>query len=68
VPAFMHGVVNSVYAFTVNYVVRPRDRVLSFGLGVYGLACLAVLTGAIMRDRVWREGPRPKAAATAAVD
>ena len=54
VPAFMHGVVNSVYAFTLNYIVRPHDRVVSFGLGVYGLACLAVLVGFILRDPVWR--------------
>lgn len=57
VPTFMHGVVNSVYAFTLNYVVRPRDSVLSFGLGVYGLVCLAVLAGAILRDPVWRKMP-----------
>jgi membrane protease YdiL (CAAX protease family) len=60
VPAFVHGVVNSVYAFTLNYLVRPRDSVLSFGLGVYGLACLAVLAGAILRDPVWREVPKPE--------
>jgi membrane protease YdiL (CAAX protease family) len=68
VPAFMHGVVNSVYAFTLNYVARPRDTVLSFGLGVYGLACLAVLVGAIMRDRVWRGVSEPRVASTAAQD
>lgn len=55
VPVFMHGVVNSVYAFALTYVARPRDRVLSFGLGVYGLLCLAVLVALILRDPVWWE-------------
>jgi len=53
VAAFMHGVVNSVYAFVLEYVVRPDDVILSFGLGVYGLACLAVVVWVILRDPVW---------------
>jgi len=56
VAAFVHGVVNSVYAFTISYIVRPRHSVLSFGLGVYGLACLGILVGAILRDPIWRDG------------
>lgn len=53
VAAFLHGVVNSLYAFMLGYVVRPDDRVLSFGLGVYGLACLAVVVLFVMRDSIW---------------
>ena len=49
----MHGLVNSVYGFMLTYAVRPADKVLSFGLGVYGLACLAVVVLAILRDPVW---------------
>lgn len=63
IPAFMHGVVNSVYAFVLEYLVRPLDKVMSFGLGVYGLACMALIVAAILRDPVWagKEGrvPRP---------
>jgi hypothetical protein len=51
--AFLHGVVNAVYGFTVDYVVRPDDSVLSFGLGVYGLACLAIVVLWMLRDPVW---------------
>lgn len=53
VAAFLHGLVNSVYAFTLEYVVRPEDKVLSFGLGVYGLACLGVVALFVLRDVVW---------------
>ncbi|MFO7742820.1 MAG: CPBP family intramembrane glutamic endopeptidase [Anaerolineae bacterium] len=53
VAAFLHGLVNSVYAYGLEYVVRPDDKVFSFGLGVYGLACLALIVGFILRDPIW---------------
>jgi membrane protease YdiL (CAAX protease family) len=56
VAAFLHGLVNSVYAFVVQYLVRPDDVVRSFGLGVYGLACLAVVVLLILCDPVWGAG------------
>ncbi len=55
VAAFTHGVVNSVYSFLLTYGVRPADRVFSFGLGLYGLACLALIAALLLRDPVWRE-------------
>jgi membrane protease YdiL (CAAX protease family) len=58
--AFLHGVVNSVYAFLLTYAVRPHDKVFSFGLGVYGLICLAVVVAVILQDPLWRT-PRPVA-------
>jgi len=54
VAALMHGVVNSVYRFMLTYGVRPEDKVASFGLGVYGLLCLAAVVGLILRDPLWR--------------
>ena len=54
IAAFMHGVVNSVYSFTLTYIARPGNKVLSFGLGVYGLICIALVVGAILRDPLWR--------------
>jgi membrane protease YdiL (CAAX protease family) len=57
IAAFLHGVVNSVYAFLLTYVVRPHDKVFSFGLGVYGLICLALVVIVILQDPVWRTRP-----------
>jgi membrane protease YdiL (CAAX protease family) len=51
--AFLHGVVNNVYAFTLNYLVRPYDKLFSFGLGIYGLACMGVIVLIILRDPIW---------------
>lgn len=45
--------VNSVYGYVLQYIVRPDDIVLSFGLGVYGLTCLAVVVLSVLRDPVW---------------
>jgi membrane protease YdiL (CAAX protease family) len=53
IAAFLHGVLNSIYSFVGRYLVHPRDNVLSFGLGVYGLVCLLVIVLAILRDPVW---------------
>jgi membrane protease YdiL (CAAX protease family) len=54
IAAFMHGVVNSVYTFLLAYIAHPHDIMLSFGLGVYGLICLALVVAVILRDPVWR--------------
>jgi membrane protease YdiL (CAAX protease family) len=56
VAAFLHGVVNSVYAFMLGYVVHSDDKVFSFGLGIYGLACLAVVVLFVLRDSIWGTG------------
>ena len=53
VAAYLHALVNSTYAFTLTYLVRPADKVFSFGLGVYGLLCLAAIVLLILRDPVW---------------
>ena len=54
VAAFLHGVVNGVYAFTLNYLVRPDNKLFSFGLGFYGLLCLGAVVLVILRDPVWK--------------
>lgn len=59
--AFLHGVVNGVYAFLRTYVERPDDKVFSFGLGLYGILCLAVVVLMVLRDPLWREGTPPSA-------
>ena len=55
VVSFMHGVMNSIYAFVLNYLIYPSNKVFSFGLGLYGLMCLAVIVLVILRDPVWRD-------------
>ena len=54
VVSFMHGVLNSIYAFVLNYLMYPSDKVFSFGLGLYGLMCLTVIVLVLLRDPIWR--------------
>lgn len=51
--AFLHGVVNSVYAFTLTYIVRPDAPLCAFGLGWFGIAVLAMLTIVALRSPVF---------------
>ncbi len=55
IAAFMHGVVNSVYSFINQYIVKASNKIFSFGLGIYGLACLAVIIYFILRDDIWHQ-------------
>jgi len=54
VVTFMHGVLNSIYPFILNYLVRPEDKVFSFGLGIYGLCCLSIVVLLLFRDPIWQ--------------
>lgn len=55
IAAFMHGVVNSVYSFILTYIVRPHDMMFSFGLGLYGIACLCIVVMFVLLDPVWKK-------------
>jgi len=52
--SFMHGLVNSIYSFILTYVVKPENKIYSFGLGIYGLICLGVVVYFIMKDPIWK--------------
>lgn len=55
VVVFIHGVMNSIFAFVMQYLLRPDDKIYSFGLGIYGLAILAVIVMVTWHDPVWDE-------------
>lgn len=57
VAAFLHGLVNNVYAFSLNYIVRPDNKLFSFGLGTYGLICLAIVVAVVLKDPAWNSQP-----------
>lgn len=60
--AFLHGLVNSVYGFMRVYFVKPDDKIMSFGLGVFGVASLLLVVVAIWQDPVWVRHLRPAGA------
>jgi membrane protease YdiL (CAAX protease family) len=52
--AFLHALNNQVVGFLSMMVYRPTDPVFSFGVGLYGIAVLAVIVLLILRDPIWR--------------
>lgn len=55
IAAFMHGLVNSVYSFSLTYIVKPESKIFSFGLGIYGLICMGIIVFFIFRDSIWKD-------------
>lgn len=65
--AVLHGIVNGLYGFIRTYVFCPDDKIFSFGLGLYGVMCLAPVAVVILRDPIWDRGlatlrPHPQGA------
>jgi membrane protease YdiL (CAAX protease family) len=52
--AFLHALNNQVNSFFSMMVYTPNDPVFSFGIGLYGLASLALLVCLILRDPIWK--------------
>jgi membrane protease YdiL (CAAX protease family) len=52
--AYLHALNNQVANFIVALGFRPYDSAFSFGIGIYGIATLAVVVLLIFRDPIWR--------------
>jgi len=53
--AFLHALNNQVQSFLMMLIYRPNDSVFSFGLGLYGIVCLALIVLLIQKDKIWRD-------------
>jgi membrane protease YdiL (CAAX protease family) len=53
--AFLHALNNQVVGFLSIMVYRPTDPVFSFGIGLYGIAVLAVIVLLVLRDPIWQQ-------------
>jgi hypothetical protein len=47
---FLHGINTNAIPFFFGLVFAPASAVISFGVGVYGLAVLAVIVLLLVRD------------------
>ena len=52
--AYLHALNNQVAAFIVAMGYRPFDPAFSFGIGIYGIATLAIVALLVLRDPIWR--------------
>lgn len=55
IAAFLHALVNQSFSFFMGFIYTPGDTTYSFGIGLPGLAVLALLVGLVLLDPVWRE-------------
>lgn len=56
--AFLHGLNNQALGYLSGLINTPNDPVYSFGVGIYGMVPLAIVTLLILRDHVWKESTR----------
>jgi membrane protease YdiL (CAAX protease family) len=52
--AYLHALNNQVVSFFVALGYSPFDPAFSFGIGIYGIATLAIVALLVLRDPVWR--------------
>jgi len=52
--AFLHALNNTVLQVILLFGFTPFDYAFSFGMGIYGIAMLAIVALLILRDPVWR--------------
>jgi hypothetical protein len=52
--AYLHVLNNQVVSFFVALGYSPFDPAFSFGIGIYGIATLAIVAVLVLRDPVWR--------------
>jgi membrane protease YdiL (CAAX protease family) len=52
--AFLHALNDQVTAFIVALGFKPFNPAFSFGVGIYGIATLAIVALLLLRDPVWR--------------
>ena len=58
--AYLHGIMDQLINFIVTLGFRPHDPAFSFGIGIYGIMILALVTMIILRDPIWRDkGNKP---------
>jgi uncharacterized protein len=55
--AFMHALIDQTANYFAGIIYTPSDPIFCFGIGIYGLATLAVVVFFLLRDPVWKDTP-----------
>jgi len=55
--AFMHAILDQTANYFGGMIYVANDQIFSFGIGLYGLATLAVIVFFLLRDPVWKDTP-----------
>ena len=55
IAAFLHALANQTLSYFAGMIYTPNDMAWSFGIGLPGLAVLALVVLLMLRDPVWKE-------------
>jgi len=55
IAAFLHALANQAFSYFAGMIYTPNDMTMSFGIGLPGIAVLALVVLLILRDPVWNE-------------
>lgn len=55
--AFMHAIIDQAASFFGGVIYTANNQIFSFGIGLYGMATLAVVVFFLLRDPVWKDAP-----------
>ncbi len=55
--AFMHAIIDQTANFFGGVIYTANNQIFSFGIGLYGMATLAVVVFFLLRDPVWKDVP-----------
>jgi uncharacterized protein len=55
IAAFLHAVNNQTLSYLQGFIYAPKNLMLSFGIGLFGLVCFAIVVFFILRDPIWKE-------------
>ncbi len=53
--AYLHALNNLVFQIIVGLGFAPFDYAFSFGIGICGIATLAIIALLVLRDPIWRD-------------
>jgi membrane protease YdiL (CAAX protease family) len=55
IAAFLHALVNQSFSFFMGFIYAPKDPTFAFGIGLPGLAVLALLVALVLLDPIWKQ-------------
>lgn len=55
IAAFLHALNNQTLSFCNGFIYAPNDKILAFGIGIFGIICFGIVVFFILKDPVWKE-------------
>jgi uncharacterized protein len=53
IAAYLHALNNQVMSFFQGFVYAPKDNILSFGIGIFGILSFGIVIFFLLRSKIW---------------